>query len=291
MRNVLDHPIYLLVAMTAICGAVFAQQAIRVDVTLVNVFASVQDKDGKFVTGLSREDFRVYEDEILRDIQVFESDDKVQSAVGMLVDTSGSMIDVLPFMTRGIRDFTKSLPMADEFFVISFGASPRLIHRSAQGQRHLEDSLDQLRAYGTSLLFDALLTGCEDIRMSERARKALVVFTDGIFTDDKKANSPYTRVVEEAQRSSVLLYFIVIGPRVIVDTNTVESLSNISGGRTFYAAKNDSISAALDQVRLELSKQYYLGYYAPREPGLHRIRVEVAGRDVTVRAKTGYIGR
>jgi VWFA-related protein len=291
MRDVFDSPIYVLVAMITVCGAALAQQVIRVDVNLVSVVATVQDEDGKFVTGLSRGDFRLYEDDVLQDIQVFESDDKIQSAVGMLVDTSGSMIDVLPLMRNGIRDFTRSLPVADEFLVISFGASPRLIHRSTQGQQHLEDNLNQLRAHGTSLLFDGLLYGSQEIRTSERARKALIVFTDGLFTDDNKANSPYAGVVQEAQRSSVLLYFIVIGPRIIVDSNTVESLSNISGGRTFYVSKNNSISAALDQIRLELSRQYYLGYYTPRKSGLHRIRVEVSGMDVKVRAKMGYIGR
>lgn len=54
--------------------------------------------------------------------------------------------------------------------------------------------------------------------------------------------------------------------------------------------KNDSIPLALDEVHLELSKQYYLGYYASRKSGFHRIRVDVPGRDVKIRAKIGYFG-
>jgi Ca-activated chloride channel family protein len=229
MRN--TRPIYGALALISVCAGApltgcalsglhslrsSGQQTIRVDVNLVNVFATVQDEQGQFVSGLSRGDFRIYEDEVLQDIHVFEHEDQVPSSVGMLLDTSGSMIDVLPFMTKGIRDFTTSLPREDEFCVVAFGAVPRTIHQSNQGQRRLEDSLARLRAYGTSLLFDALLYGNDEIGRSERTRKALVVFTDGIFTDDKKADSPYTRVVEEVQRSSVLLYFIVTGPRIIV---------------------------------------------------------------------------
>jgi VWFA-related protein len=277
-------------AMLAACGGVLAQQTLRVDVNLVNIFATVQDANDQFVAGLSRADFRVYEDDALQEIQVFEGEDKIHSSLGMVVDTSGSMIDVLPYMRRGIREFTRSLPGTDEFFVLSFGTSTRLIHRSTQGQRHLDESLDRLRAYGTSLLFDALLYGNDKVDPLEGPRKALVVFTDGIFTDDKNPAAPYARVVEETQRSSILLYFIVIGPRILVDMNTVESLSKISGGRTFYVSKNDSVAAALDNIRSELSKQYYLGYYAPRKSGLHHIRVEIPGRDVKVRAKTAYIG-
>jgi VWFA-related protein len=285
------RPISVLTALMACFAAAMAQDAIRVDVNLVNVFATVQDENGQFVGGLTAGDFRVYEDEILREIAIFQSEDNVPSAVGMLVDTSGSMSDVLPFMTRGIREFTKSLSPADEFGVISFGARPQTIHRSSQGQRHLEDGLAGLRAYGTSLLFDALLHGSREVGRSERARKTLVVFTDGVFTDDKRTDSPYIRVIEEVQRSSVLLYFIVIGPRILVDSNTVESLSGISGGRTLYATRNDSIADGLKQIRTELSRQYYLGYYVSPSAGLHRIRVEVPQRAVKVRAKTGYLSR
>jgi Ca-activated chloride channel homolog len=279
------------VAVTAaLCAAVSAQQPIRIDVTLVNVFATVQGKEGKTLAGLTRNAFRIYEDDLLQEIQVFESEDKVQSAVGLLVDTSGSMADVLPFMREGIVRFTGSLPRSDEFFVVSFGANPRVIHRSSQERQHLSDSLSQLQAYGTSSLFDALLYGSQEIRKSERPRKALIVFTDGILSDDSKTEFPFARVIGDAQRSSVLLYFVVTGPRIIVDFNTIDSLSNISGGRAFYVSKNDAIPRVLSEIRTELSQQYYLGYYPSRKSGLHRIRVEVPGRDVKIRARTGYIG-
>ena len=291
VRDIFRSPIYGLVAFTAaLCAAAFAQQPIRVDVTLVNVFATVQGRDGKAMPGLARNDFRLYEDDRLQDIQVFESEDKVQSVVGMLVDTSGSMADVLPFMREGLLGFTGSLPRSDESFVVSFGANPRVVHRSSQGRRHLSESLNQLQAYGTSSLLDALLYGSQEVRKSERPRKALIVFTDGLFTDDSKTKFPFARVIEDAQRSSVLLYFIVIGPRIIVDFNTIESLSSISGGRAFYISKNDAIPSVLEDIRTELSQQYYLGYYASRKSGLHRIRVDVPGRDVKIRARTAYMG-
>jgi Ca-activated chloride channel family protein len=122
---------------------------------------------------------------------------------------------------------------------------------------------------------------------SEHPRKALIVFTDG---NDNGSNLSYKDVVDNAQTSGVLLYFVAIGSRILVDTRTLESLSDISGGRTHYANKGDSISAILQDIRGELSKQYYLGYYASRKPGFHRIRVEVPNRNVKIRAKTGYRG-
>ena len=87
------------------------------------------------------------------------------------------------------------------------------------------------------------------------------------------------------------MYFVAIGSRVLVDEHTMESLASQSGGRVFYVSKTDPVAPTLDGIRLELSKQYYLGYYAPRHPGFHAIRVEIPNRkDLHIRAKTGYFG-
>jgi VWFA-related protein len=281
----------LFVFFVLFCGYVFslsAQDTLKVDVNLVNVFATVKDDRGSFVTNLTRDDFRIYEDDQPQDIQVFEKQDKVDSSIGMLLDTSGSMVDILPLMKRGVRDFSRGLGKADEFFVVSFGTTVRLVHNSSQTQKHLDESLVPLKAYGTSVLYDALSYGIEKVERSDRPRKALIVFTDG---NDNGSNVPHGRVVREAQRSAVLLYFVAIGSPILVDSHTLGQLSDISGGRTLYVAKQqEAILSTLNEVRTELSQQYYLGYYAPRRPGLHQIRVEVPGRNLKVRAKTGYLG-
>jgi Ca-activated chloride channel family protein len=278
-------PLVLLVVVSL--SSTLAAQALKVDVNLVNVFATVQNERGEFVTELNRGDFRIYEDERLQDIQVFEKQDQVNSFLGILMDTSGSMIDILPFMKKGVRDFAQVLVKPDEFFVVSFGTNVNLIHTSSQSQKHLETGMESMRAYGTSLMYDALLYSLEKVETSDLPRKALVVFTDG---HDNGSKVGYGRVVEEVRRSAALLYFVAIGSRILVDTNTLESLSDVSGGRTFYVAKQEAVSPVLDQIHTELAHQYYLAYYAPRRPGFHRIRVEVPGRSLKIRAKTGYAG-
>src|SRR6185436_5088003 len=125
-----------------------------------------------------------------------------------------------------------------------------------------------LRAWGTSTLYDALLYGLSRVEKSERPRKALIVFTDG---NDNGSNISHGRIVEEVQSSAVLLYFIAIGSPILVDSHTLEPLSDLSGGRTLYVAKQDAVSPMLDQIRTELAQQYYLAYYAPRRPGFHRL--------------------
>ena len=260
-------------------------QTLKVEVNLVNIFATVKDDQGRFVQNLTKDDFRIYEDDQPQNVEVFEKQDKVESSIGMLMDTSGSMVDIIPFMRRGVKDFTRSLPKGDEFFVVSFGAKVNLIHNSSQPQKHLEDSLTALRAWGTSTLYDALLYSLMRLEKSQRPRKALIVFTDG---NDNGSNVSYGRVVSEAQSSAALIYFVAIGSPILIDSHTLEPLADLAGGRTLYVSKQEAVSPVLDQIRTELSQQYYLGYYVPRRQGFHRLRVETPGRNLKIRAKTGY---
>jgi Ca-activated chloride channel homolog len=286
---------YFLIAALSLCLCVFvslcltaaAQQTLKVDVNLVNIFATVKDDAGSFVTDLNREDFRVYEDDQPQDIQIFEKQDRVDSSVGILMDTSGSMVDILPFMKKAVPEFMSSMSKNDEFFLVSFGTNVKLVHRSSQSKKHLDEGLRGMRAYGTSVLYDGLLYSLGRVEASDRPRKALVVFTDG---NDNGSTVGHGRVVEEAQQSAVLLYFVAIGSRVLVDSHTLESLSDMSGGRTLYVGKQEPIAPVLDQIRTELAHQYYLGYYVQRRSGYHHLRVEVPGRNVRIRAKMGYVG-
>jgi Ca-activated chloride channel homolog len=278
-------------SLVCLCLGVFVfhalAQTLKVDVNLINIFATVKDDRGNFVTNLTKDDFRVYEDDQLQNIQIFEKQDNVDSAIGMLLDTSGSMVDILPYMRRGVRDFARDLPKRHDLFVVSFGTTVKLIHSSSQPQKHLENSLAALRAWGTSTLYDSLLYSMEKVEKSEHPRKALIVFTDG---NDNGSNIGHGRIVEEVQSSGVLLYFIAIGSQILIDSHTLEPLSDLSGGRTLYVAKQDAVAPVLDQIRTELAQQYYLGYYGPRRNGFHRLRVEVPGRNLRIRSKTGYSG-
>jgi len=278
-----------IIALSAFCLLAFSktqQDTLKVDVNLVNVFVTVKDAAGNFVPDLHRDDFRVYDDNELQKIDVFETQEQVGSAIGVLMDTSGSMVDILPFMRTGISDFSRTMRKSDEFFVVAFGTTARLVHRSSQSQRHLDDSLKGMRAYGTSAMYDGLVYAIDKVDTSDLPRKAVIVFTDG---NDNGSKADYTNVVHEAQQSGSLLYFVAIGSRVLIDTRTIESLSDLTAGRTFYVAKGDAIAPVLDQIRTDLAHQYYLGYYISRRPGTHHIRVEIPGRDLRIRAKTGYV--
>ena len=269
---------------TVILQAVPGQRPLRVDVDLVNVVLTAQDSDGRFVTGLNESDFRVYEDGVEQKIAVFEKED-VDSAIGILLDNSLSMVDILPRMKTGLLDFAEHTGSFNELFVMTFGTRVRPFHEVGQSLEQLESKLRTLGVQGTSVLYDALVDGLRKVAERKPDRKALLVFTDGIDTASK---SNYKDVLLEAQKAGALLYFIPIGSRILIDQNTIDSLARETGGRVIYLQKTDRVPPAMEAIRQELAKQYYIGYYTSRKPGFHSIRVEVPGRTIRIRAKSGY---
>jgi VWFA-related protein len=274
----------LLVAIQSL-PASQTQQPLRVDVNLVNVIVTVQDASGQYVTGLNVGDFRVYEDGIEQKVAVFEKQD-VDSAVGVLVDNSLSMVDVLPMMKTGLADFAQRTNSFNELFVMTFGTRVRVLHDIGEPLTKLESNVKLISAQGTSVLFDALVEGLRKLGGRQAERKALLVFTDGIDTASKAG---FRDVVLAAQKAGALLYFIPIGSRILVDEHTIEMLAKETGGRAIYLRTGDPIRPAMESIRQELARQYYVGYYASRRPGFHAIRVEVPGRELKIRAKNGYL--
>jgi len=275
------------IALSLALKAQSSQGTLRVDVNLVSLFLTVQNSRGEYVTGLGADRFRIFEDDVEKKPAIFENDDRVGSSIGLLVDNSGSMVDILPIMKSGVLDFAQKTKRTDEYFVMTFGLSARVIQDTRQSVQKLESAFKLISASGTSVFFDALIQGMQKVSRSQQTRKALVVFTDGY---DNGSNAGFGDVTLAAQRASVLLYFVPIGAKRLIDQSTVESLAGLTGGRVLYLSKTDSIRPVIESIRTDLAKQYYLGYYAEVRPGFHRIRVEVPGQAVTVRTRSGYMG-
>jgi len=264
-----------------------AQRTLSVDVDLVNIFPTVQNPNGGFVTGLTEADFRVFEDGIEQKISVFETQ-SVSSSVGVLMDTSLSMVDILPRMKTGLLDFARHANSFSELFVMTFGTRVRIFHDIGQPVGRLEDNLKLLGVQGTSVFYDALVEGLKKVSSREPQRKALLVFTDG---NDTGSQNRFRQVLLEAQKAGALLYFLPIGTRgILIDEKTLEDLAKETGGRVIYLTRSQPVPPAIEGIRQELSRQYYLGYYTTKKPGFHSLRVEVPGRDVRIRAKSGFYG-
>src|SRR5579863_7060350 len=143
--------------LLAFAGLLTAQN-IRVDTTLVVVPVTVTDASNRFVLGLDKQDFGVFEDGAEQTIKVFSGEDAPLS-VGILFDTSGSMEMRTDKSRAAVSDFLKTLNAQDEAFLIQFADKPQLIQQFTSRTKDIEDSMASLKSGGLTALLDAVEMG------------------------------------------------------------------------------------------------------------------------------------
>jgi VWFA-related protein len=180
----------------------------RSGVDLVNVTATVTDEDGRFVSGLRREDFTVYEDGKPQDVSHF-SNDRVPVSLGLLLDTSGSMTaDKLAAARAAIdRLIYDLLGKEDELFLVEFATNARLIQGWTTDRRQISRAVRDASVGGGTAIYDAVATAIPTAQAGTHRKKALLVISDG--NDTNSATSvPVLR--QQIRESDVLVYALGI---------------------------------------------------------------------------------
>lgn len=285
-------------------------------VNLVEVYVTVTDRDGRPVSGLTREDFTLLEDDTPQAVSVFTAGEMGLS-VAVALDRSFSMAGPrLDGMKRAAERFLRGLRPADQSMVIAVGSTVDVLAPLSSDRRPQIDALLGLDAWGSTSLHDAVIDALDTIQTAP-GRRALVLVSDGV---DRYSRASAAEVIERARRGDVQAYPIALSrnrPPFIVD------LAAATGGRSLQVRDPKELDDALAGIAGELRAQYLLGY-EPRtaekgaasadappvgaapagaapvaaqrgaEPGQgqwHRLRVQVKRKDVTVRARPGYWSR
>src|SRR5215469_3890268 len=153
--------------------------SIRVDTSLVLIPVSVNDPLNRPVTGLDKDNFRLFDDRVEQTITQFAMDDE-PVAVGLVFDTSGSMGDKLKTSRLAARQFfNTSSPEEDEFFLVEFDNSPRLEVQLTKDTGTIEAQLTFSKSHGSTALLDAILLAVHEMRRSKMKKKALLIISDG----------------------------------------------------------------------------------------------------------------
>ena len=220
--------LFLLIAPTG-----FAQ--IRVDVDLVVLPATVQDRHGDRVSDLQQADFAVYEDRVAQRIRLFRHED-LPVTVGLVVDHSGSMKEKLAEVTAGAKAFVRSSNADDQMFVVSFNETGSLGLPDAVGfttdAEQLERAIWRAQAAGETALYDAIVKALARLKAGNRDKKALVVISDG--ADNASAQS-LAEVLETAERSSAIIYTVGLFAPDDQDANPrVLQRLQATGGEAFF---------------------------------------------------------
>jgi Ca-activated chloride channel homolog len=265
-------------------GVAYAE---TVDVDVVQVTATVTDRRGRFVHGLARGDFRVFEDGARQAVSTFASQD-IPLQIVVAMDVSGSLKASMPGVKVAVKKFLSALRPADQVTVLTFNDRVFMLAKPSLDLGARLKAVDRLTAWGETALYEAIVKGIDELGR-QAGRRALVVFTDG---EDVSSRIPVEAVEGRLEASDVTLYAIGLGqaPAVPMLKALLERLASKSGGRAFFEAPKD-LDEAFARLVEELSNQYLLGYArrdAVKDSRWRTLRVEVPGRDVKVRARQGY---
>jgi len=292
-QNVVAHQIRLVVTLTngeRIIRTLRTRSlgfADKVNVEVVQVTVTVTDDRGRFVGGIPRASFRIFEDGKPQTITYFASAD-VPLELIVAVDISGSMTPSMPKLKKAVKDFLASVPSRDQVTLLGFNDNVFALTRKTTDPAERARAVDRLAPWGATALYDVILRGI-DMLGRQTGRKAFVVFTDG---EDQGSHVTIEEVERRLQASDVTLYMIGQGRGLSQDylKKVMHRLTVPTGGRVFTTDSVDELHGAFEELLEELSNQYLLGYpptNTKRDDTWREIKVEVDGHK-GVRARQGY---
>jgi Ca-activated chloride channel family protein len=289
--------------LPAVLGAVVAAEqappnklVFRSAVDLVAVTATVLDRDGHLVTGLPREAFDVYEDGRLQAVTQF-TNERVPVSLGLLLDISDSMFGRrIQHARDAIEQFlVELLDRDDEFSILAFNHQQHLLTTWTSDRGMASRVLQPLRPFGSTAIYDAIMTTLPLVGTRNRQRTALVVVSDG---GDTASETPLRDVRSALLRSDAFVYAIAIDAarqpiNTQVNAGALREITDQSGGRTIVVQDSADAITALVEIARELNSQYLIGYTSPKSADgqYHNIRVRVRGTDHRVRARNGYVAQ
>src|SRR5277367_4420906 len=288
-------------------------QTLKVNVNLVNVYFSIRDKSG-YITNLHKDDCSIYEDKGLQKTKNFTQEKNLPLTIGILLDTSGSQIHVLPLEQESGAEFLKDvLTPKDEAFLISFDINVNLLADYTNSPREIKRSIDSAvinTGAGTgsitgngnprgTLLYDAVYLAANEKLRQEAGRKIIIMLTDG---GDQGSQENLKTATEAAQKANAIVYVILIADRQfygggfginLADTGArdMERLASETGGRVINVGNNGKkLEEAFQQIQDELRTQY-LASYTPLNPkidGTFRTLNITCQAGQKIQARKGY---
>jgi Ca-activated chloride channel family protein len=259
-----------------------------VEVEVVQVTATVTGGDGKFVKGLTKDQFRVKEDGVAQRLTAFAGENAPLELV-VAVDISQSMTDAMATLKTAVRTFLTALRPSDQVSLIAFNDNIFTLARRATDAQVRLKAVDRLAPWGGTALYDAMLTAL-NIVGKQPGRRALVVFSDG---EDQNSVATLNRVRSRLETSDATIYTIGLG-RSVRDkalAQILEKMSQMSGGRSFIVDEITALHAVFADIVEELSNQYLLSYASSndkRDGTWRKIQVELADKQYHVRHRQGY---
>jgi VWFA-related protein len=288
---------------------------LKVNVQVVNIYFNVKDKRGALIPNLKKEGFVVSEDGKPQAIKYFAAESNQPLTLGLLIDTSGSQIRVLPMEQEVGSAFLRDvLTPKDLAFLINFDIAVSLLQDYTSDAERLRRAmlLTQINDGGGSgsagiagagqgtipvsrpkgtLLYDAVYLAANEKLRQQSGRKALVLLTDG---GDNGSDETLANAIAAAQQAEVIVYVIMIADRgnFMPGDAEMHKLADQTGGRVIDVGNNEKkLRQAFDAIGTELRSQYMIGYI-PANTALdgkyRKLEVKATQPEYRIQARKGY---
>jgi len=238
---------------------------IRVDTTLVLIPVTVTDPLNRFVTGLEKENFRIFEDKTEQQVVQFSSEDAPLS-VGVIFDCSGSMGAKLEKSRQAVAQFFKTANPDDEFFLVEFSDRAELMIPFTTSLEEIQNRLTFTQSKGKTALLDAVYLGLHQMKKAKNARKALLIISDGGDNNSRYTETEIKNLVREAD-TQIYAIGIFESPsnrgrtaEELAGPSLLSEISEQTGGRHFPVENLSELPNIAEKIGIELRNQYILGY-------------------------------
>lgn len=261
----------------------------EVTVDAVELYTSVTER-GHPVQGLQASNFKVFEDGAIQKIESFEFVKNLPVSVGIVLDTSASMLEALPAAQKAALAFLDfSIGPKDRAFTVSFDNEPYLLSKPTNRKDKLFRSLAGLRAEGSTALYDAIIYGLYQFT-GIKGKKALVILSDG---KDTASKFDFDTTLEYVRKAGIQIYGIGLGisGADLEVKYKLNKLAQGTGGQTFYVDTAKNLESIYRQINDDLRSQYLLTYYSTNTSGKEKwrkVEVKVEPSNLQARTLSGY---
>jgi len=291
----------------------------KLQVNLVDMFFTVKDKQGNLVPHLTQDDCTVFEDKQPQKLKTFVAETHQPLTLGILLDTSGSQMRVLPLeQDVGSQFLERVLTKKDEAFLLSFDVNVDLLQDYTNSPRMLSRAMSKaeintaggggggipgagggtipsIGAPKGTILYDAVYLASNEKMNQEAGRKAMILLTDG---EDEGSVHKIQDAISAAQKSNVIIYTILIADHGFYGGfgysgySAMKKLTEETGGRLIDVGNNGKkLEDAFQQIEDELRTQY-VATYTPQNTKLdgtfRHVTVECKGDGMKVQVRKGY---
>jgi VWFA-related protein len=238
---------------------------IRIDKTLVLVNVTVTDPLNRFVTGLEKQHFRVFEDKVEQVITQFSSEDAPIS-IGLVFDTSGSMGPKLQKSRQAAAEFFKTANPQDEFFLVQFNDRPELTVPFTMDTDKIQSTLTFTQSRGRTALLDSVYLAMHEMKKAHNPRKALLIISDGGDNSSRYTETEIKNAVREADVQIFAIgIFEMMGnrgrtPEEAAGPSLLNELAEQTGGREYAVENIAELPDIAAKIGIELRNEYMLGY-------------------------------